>query len=53
MTEKRREKIAKEFRRKLDRDVLRKNAIKEICAAHGIDRASLYRYCARFGVSTK
>lgn len=52
MTEKRRLEIAREFRKKLDRNILRKNAIEQICEDHGIDRSTLYRLCKRFGVRT-
>lgn len=53
MTERQRKKIAVEFRSKLDRHILRKNAIAQIIEDYGIDRSSLYRWCARFGVSTR
>lgn len=52
MTEKKRKEIAKAYRRKLDTGTLRKNAIKEICEANAIDRATLYRYCQRHNVKT-
>ena len=53
MTDKLRKKIVVEFRSKLDRHILRKNAIAQIVENYGIDRSSLYRWCARFGVETK
>ena len=52
MTEKRRREIAREYRKMLDRNVLRKNAINEICRNNGIARATLYRWCRRFNVET-
>lgn len=52
LTEKRRKEIANQFRRLLDRDVLRKNAIAEICRNNGIDRATLYRWCKRYNILT-
>ena len=53
MTEKRRREIAVAFRRKLDRNTLRKNAIEQIRLEFGVSRRSIYNYCARFGISTQ
>jgi transposase-like protein len=52
LTEKRRREIARAYRRMLDKNVLRKNAIAETCRNNGIDRATLYRWCRRFDVPT-
>ena len=53
MTEKQRREIAKQYRKLLDRGILRKAAIAEICSCRGVSRRSLYRWCRDFNVSTK
>jgi len=53
MTDKRRKQIAQEYRRKLDKNILRKNAIAEICANYGVGRSSLYGWCKKYGIPTR
>lgn len=53
MTEFLRRKAAERFRTLLDSGTHRKNAIKQVCDEYECDRASLYRWCKRFNVSTK
>lgn len=64
MTERRRQKAANQFRELLDDEQLHARAIAEgkklrslaiwiVCGEYDIDRATLYRYCKRFKVSTR
>ncbi len=53
MTETRRRQAAQFFRDLLDRGVHRKEAMRRTLAEFGCDRASIYRWCARFKVSTR
>ena len=53
MTDRKRLQIAREFRKMLDDGILRKVAISGIIDRYEVDRATLYRWCARFGVSTR
>ena len=41
------------FRALLERGLHRKEAIAKVCSETRIHRATLYRYCQEFGVSTK
>lgn len=64
MTEARRKLAAVCFREMLDDPKFHERAVKEgkkpralaiaqVCAAFSIDRATLYRYCKRFAISTR
>lgn len=53
MTEARRRLAAEYFRSLLDQGVHRKEAMRRTCKEFGCDRASVYRWCARFKISTK
>lgn len=52
MTEKRRLEAAEKFRALLDDGVHRKEAIRQVCSLFDIGRATLYRFCKRFGIET-
>lgn len=53
MTDRQRLKAARRFRELMDQDIHRKEAVRVVRAELGVSRVSLYRYCKRFGVSTK
>lgn len=53
MTDRQRKKAAVMLKELLYDGMLRKNAIKQVCSEFGVDRSTLYRWCARFGVRTK
>jgi len=52
LTNTKRRAIAQEFRKLLDKGILRKAAITRIRKRHGVSRTSLYVYCGRFNIST-
>lgn len=53
MTNRQRQKAARRFRELMDNGVHRKEAVLKVRTELGVPRTSLYRYCKRFGVSTK
>ena len=53
MTENAKRKVAVKFRSLIDNGSLRKNAIEYLRERFNVSRRSVYRYCKRFGISTK
>lgn len=52
VTNKIRQQIAREFKKRLDAGQHRKTAIIMIQEKYSIDRASIYRYCKKFSIQT-
>lgn len=53
MIEKNRRAAARKFRALLTLGVIRRDAFVQVRKEFGVSRRTVYRYCARYGVSTR